>query len=95
LPRVKVAVESSVGDHGRGNIGKGAGRDGHHLGSPRVSQVTPGLCWWLICAGGCWAEPTSCHAQWLVQLLRHIVFINPLITSSLPFPNSSQGPRIC
>ena len=40
LPRVKVAVESSVGDHGRGNIGIGAGRDGNHMGSPRVSQVT-------------------------------------------------------
>ena len=40
LPRVKAAVESSVGDHGRGNIGIGAGRDGNHMGSPRVSQVT-------------------------------------------------------
>ena len=40
LPRVEVAVESSVGDHGRGNIGIGAGRDGHHMGSPRVTQVT-------------------------------------------------------
>ena len=40
LPRVKVAVEPSVGDHGRGNVGIRAWRDGNHMGSPRVSQVT-------------------------------------------------------
>ena len=40
LPRVKVAVESSVRNHGRGNIGIRAWRDGNDMGSPRVSQVT-------------------------------------------------------
>ena len=40
LPRVKVAVKSSVGDHGRGNVGIRAWRDGNHMGGPRVSKVT-------------------------------------------------------
>ena len=50
-------------------------------------RLTPRLCWWLICGGGCWAEPTSCHAQWVIQLLQHIVFINPLITSVISCSN--------
>ena len=40
LPRVKVAVESSVGDHGRGNVGIRAWRDRNHMGGPRISKVT-------------------------------------------------------
>ena len=40
LPRVKVAVESSVRDHGRGNVGVRAWRDRNHMGGPRVAQVT-------------------------------------------------------
>ena len=40
LPRVKVAVESPVGDHGRGNVGIRAWRYGNNMGSPRISQVT-------------------------------------------------------
>merc|ERR1719234_2409185 len=71
LPRVKVAVESSVGDHGRGNVGVRAWRDRNHMGRPRVAQVTPGLCWGLVSGDSGWAEPTSCHAQRLEQLLRH------------------------
>merc|ERR1719234_261386 len=69
LPRVKVAVESSVGDHGRGNVGVRAWRDRNHMGSPRVTQVTPGLRWGLVSAGGGWAKPTSCHAQLLEGLV--------------------------
>merc|ERR1719234_1666021 len=71
LPRVKVAVESSVRDHGRGNVGVRAWRDRNHMGGPRVAQVTPGLRWGLVSAGGGWAKPTSCHAQRLKQLLGH------------------------
>ena len=40
LPRVKVAVESSIGDHGRGNVGVRAWRHRNHMGGPRVAQVT-------------------------------------------------------
>merc|ERR1719234_1400602 len=71
LPRVKVAVESSIRDHGRGNVGVRAWRDRNHMGRPRVAQVTPGLRWGLVSAGGGWAKPTSCHAQRLKQLLGH------------------------
>merc|ERR1719234_880038 len=71
LPRVKVAVEPSVRDHGRGNVGVRAWRHRNHMGGPRVAQVTPGLRWGLVSAGGGWPKPTSCHAQWLKQLLCH------------------------
>merc|ERR1719234_904702 len=71
LPRVKVAVESSVRDHGRGNVGVRAWRDRNHMGGPRVAQVTPGLGWRLVSGDSGWAKPTSCHAQWLKQLLGH------------------------
>merc|ERR1719234_2884622 len=71
LPRVKVAVESSIRDHGRGNVGVRAWRDRDHMGRPRVAQVTPGLRRRLVSAGGGWAKPTSCHAQRLKQLLGH------------------------
>ena len=40
LPRVKVAVKSSVGDHGRGNVGVRTRRNGNHMCSPRVTEVT-------------------------------------------------------
>merc|ERR1719234_1175401 len=71
LPRVKVAVESSIGDHGRGNIGIRAWRHRNHMGGPRVAQVTTGLRWGLVSAGGGWPKPTSCHAQRIKQLLGH------------------------
>merc|ERR1719234_1794749 len=71
LPRVKVAVESSVGDHGRGNVGVRAWRDRNHMGGPRVAQVTPGLLWGLVSGDSGWAKPTSCRAQRLKELLGH------------------------
>ena len=40
LPGVKVAVESSVRDHGRGNVGVRTWGNWNHVGSPGVSQVT-------------------------------------------------------
>ena len=42
LPGVKVAVESSVRDHGRGNVGVRTWGHCNHVGSPGVSQVTLG-----------------------------------------------------
>ena len=40
LPGVKVAVESSVRDHGWGNVGVRTWGNWNHVGSPGVSQVT-------------------------------------------------------
>merc|ERR1719234_2315139 len=91
LPRVKVAVESSVGDHGRGNVGIRAWRDRNHMGSPRVAQVTPGLRWGLVSAGGGWPKPTSCHAQRLKQLLSHQL-LEGLVCSSFKHSAGNSEP---
>merc|ERR1719234_1217080 len=91
LPRVKVAVESSVGDHGRGNVGVRAWRHRNHMGRPRVTQVTPGLRWGLVSAGGGWTKPTSCHAQWLKQLLSHQL-LKGLVCSNLKHGAGNSEP---
>merc|ERR1719234_1828646 len=91
LPRVKVAVESSVGDHGRGNVGIRAWGDRNHMGGPRVAQVTPGLRWGLVSAGGGWAKPTSCHPQRLKQLLGHQL-LEGLVCSNLKHGAGNSEP---
>merc|ERR1719234_1286554 len=91
LPRVKVAVESSVRDHGRGNVGVRAWRDRNHMGGPRVAQVTPGLRWRLVSAGGGWPKPTSCHAQRLKELLGHQL-LEGLVCSSLKHGAGNSEP---
>merc|ERR1719234_790505 len=91
LPGVKVAVESSVRDHGRGNVGVRAWRHRNHMGRPRVAQVTPGLRWGLVSGDSGWPKPTACHAQRFKQLLGHQL-LEGLVCSNLKHGASNSEP---